>query len=256
MLIAYDGSKFYGWQIQVQSPTVQESLEQALSTIAKEQIKVIGAGRTDSGVHASFQVAHFDFPVNMTVEQLKLALRGKLSHSVQVLEIQEVSTDFHARFDALERTYHYFITFKQTPFNYYYKTSFHRYHINLDAFRSCIPYFTGKRDFTSFAKPNPEIKNHECNVMNLEIMQKMDDLIITITANRFLHNMVRRIVGAMVAVSHKSLNPNVIAEWIDSKKHNQKNYFTAPPNGLFLSSIIYPVEKLSFTKQNQIDITE
>jgi tRNA pseudouridine38-40 synthase len=236
---AYDGSRFYGWQVQRQSPTVQECLERALSKIAKEKIIVIGAGRTDSGVHALAQVAHFDFPVEMTTEQIMLAFRSKLPSGIKINRITEVASDFHARYNAIERTYRYIITFNQTPFNYYYKAAFHKYHLDQAKFQACIPYFLGEHNFTSFAKPNPEITNHLCNITNFIIEKQDDDLIIEITANRFLHNMVRRIVGAMVAVSHKSLNPNIITDWIASKQHNQKNYITAPPNGLYLVRVVY-----------------
>ena len=252
MLIAYDGSKFFGWQIQNQSPTVQECLEKALSLIAKTSIKVIGAGRTDTGVHALGQVAHFDFPINMSIEQLKLALKSHLPHSILVLDICLVSHDFHSRYDALKRTYDYIITFRRTPFNFHYKTSFHRYHIDIDKFVSCIPFFLGENDFTSFAKPNPDIKNYFSIVYDIKICHVNDDLCIKITANRFFHNMIRRIVGAMVAVSHKSLNPEIIKGWISAKKHQQKNYFTAPPNGLYLSEIVYPENVLLFDKRHSI----
>ena len=247
MLISYDGSKFYGWQIQVQSPTVQECLEKALSFIAKTDIKVIGAGRTDTGVHALAQVAHFDFPIDMTTEQLRIALKSYLPHAIQVLDIEAVAPDFHSRYDALTRTYSYIITFNRTPFNFHYKTSFHRYKIDIDRFEACIPYFLGENDFTSFSKPNPAVKNHISIVHDIKLDMANDDLTINITANRFFHNMVRRIVGAMVSVSHKSLNPEIIKEWINAKKHEQKNYFTAPPNGLYLTKIVYPEEKVRFT---------
>ena len=239
MRLAYDGSKFYGWQVQVQSPTVQERLEGALSAIAKERIKVIGAGRTDSGVHALAQVAHFDFPLNMSTEQIMLALRSKLPPEIQVHQIDEVALDFHARYDAIERTYRYIITFCPTPFNYYYKAYFHRYKICAEKFRACIPFFMGEHDFTSFAKPNPEIPNHVCNIMDFRIDMVDADMVIEITANRFLHNMVRRMVGSMISVSHNSLEPNIITEWINAKKHEQKNYITAPPNGLYLKCVKY-----------------
>ena len=240
--LAYDGSKFYGWQIQVQSPTVQECLEKALSAIVKEKITVVGAGRTDSGVHALCQVAHFDFPVNMTTEQIMLALRSRLSPEIQVYKIKEVTPDFHARYDAVERTYQYIITFDRTPFNYHYKTYFHRYKIDIESFRACIPFFVGEHDFTSFAKPNPQVSNHVCNILDFRIDTTEDDMIIEITANRFLHNMVRRIIGAMVSVSHKSLEPSIITKWINAKKHEQKNYMTAPPNGLYLKNVRYGAE--------------
>jgi len=239
MKIAYDGSKFYGWQIQIQSPTVQECVEKALSSIAKEKVSVIGAGRTDTGVHALAQVAHFDYPSIMKTEQMLLALRTKLPPEIQVYEINEVAPDFHARYDAKERMYEYIITLHQTPFNYNYKSYFMRKRIEVERFQACIPYFIGEHDFTSFAKPSPKVSNYLCNIHDMSVDKIDDDIVVVITANRFLHNMVRRMVGAMVAVSHKGLNPDVIKTWIDSKKHSQRNYATAPANGLYLKGVVY-----------------
>jgi len=239
---AYDGSKFYGWQIQKQSPTVQEVLETALCSIAKEKIKVVGSGRTDAGVHALAQVAHFDFPLTMTPQTIKLAMQSKLPPSLQVQNLIEVESSFHARFDALARSYRYIITLQPNPFNLSFKASFARTRIECEKMVACIPFLMGKQDFTSFAKPNPEITNHICEIYDLSIKQVQDDIILEITANRFLHHMVRRIVGALIAVSHKSLEPQIIQQWLSKKKHEQANYITAYPNGLYLFRVMYPKE--------------
>jgi len=243
--IAYDGSKYYGWQVQPISPTIQETLQNALEKIAKQPITVIGAGRTDTGVHALGQVAHFDFPVEMSTEQLMLAIHSKIPHSIQITHIVEVAPDFHSRYDAISRTYQYIITTAPSPFNYHYKSSFPRYQISLERFVPCMTFFLGKQDFSSFAKPNPSNKNYTCDVKDMRIERIHDDIIITITADRFLHNMVRRIIGAMIAVSHKNLPPEIISEWIASKKHSQKNYITASPNGLYLVKVGYTTEVFS-----------
>lgn len=244
LTISYDGSKYFGWQIQVQSPTVQETIETALSHIVKDKITVIAAGRTDSGVHALGQVAHFDSSLNITPKNLQIALNSKLPLSIRINDLHEVHHDFHSRYDATDRTYKYILTSNQTPFNYLYKTYLPKYRINFEALKTCLPYFMGEHDFTSFAKPNPEITNHICHVKNITVELVNEDIVIMITANRFLHNMVRRIVGAMISVSHKQNDPSIITQWIESKKHSQKNYITAPPNGLYLVKIDYP--KINF----------
>jgi len=238
MKVAYDGSKFYGWQVQPQGITVQQCLQDVLSQIAKQSIVVIGAGRTDTGVHALGQVAHFDFPENMTTQQMLLAVNSRLPQSVQVLQVEQVAPDFHARYDAISRTYHYVITLAKTPFNVDYKAWLPRYKLDVVSMRACIPFFLGKHDFTSFAKPNPKVPNRVCEIKEMSI-ELAEDIIIKVTADRFLHNMVRRIVGAMIAVSHKGLPPDVIAEWILSKRHEQKNYITAPAGGLYLVEVGY-----------------
>ncbi|MCK9329271.1 MAG: tRNA pseudouridine(38-40) synthase TruA [Candidatus Cloacimonetes bacterium] len=246
--IAYDGSCFYGWQTQVITPTVQNTIEQVFSKIAKTNIKIIGSGRTDTGVHSSSQIAHLDFPIDMNKQQIILASKSLLPKSIQILDVAIVDDNFNARFDAIERTYKYIITKKQTPFNYRYKSFFPKYNINLDVFQQCATYFVGLHNFTSFSKPNPEVKNYECDIHKLDIYEVDNDIIIEISANRFLHNMVRRIVGAMISVSHKNLKPEIIKEWIDMKKHEQKNFFTALPNGLYLTEVLYPENCLKFDK--------
>jgi len=238
MKVAYDGSKFFGWQVQPQGITVQQCLQDTLSLIAKQPIVVMGAGRTDTGVHALGQVAHFDFPDNMTTRQLLLAVNSRIPHSVQVLQINETTPDFHARYDAISRTYQYVITLTKTPFNVDYKAWLPRYKLDVDSMRACIPFFLGKHDFTSFAKPNPKVPNRVCEIKEMSI-EFAEDIVIKVIADRFLHNMVRRIVGAMIAVSHKGLPASVVSEWIATKRHEQKNYITAPANGLYLVEVGY-----------------
>jgi tRNA pseudouridine38-40 synthase len=237
--ISYDGSKFHGWQIQKESPTVQECLENALKCISKTNIKVIGAGRTDAGVHALEQIAHFDFDIDIPLPKMKLAIQSKLNHYIKILDLQKVSENFHARFDAILREYFYIITLNPTPFNHHYKAYFHKYKIDPKIFNDCFKYFIGEHDFTSFSKPNPEIKNHICKIHELYMTFDNDDFIIHISANRFLHNMIRRIIGAIVSVSHYNLSPCIISQWLNEKKHNQKNYKTANSNGLYLKKIVY-----------------
>ena len=252
--IAYDGSSFYGWQSQIITPTVQQTLEEAFSRIAKSEIRIHGSGRTDTGVHALAQIAHFDFPISMTKHQIILASKSVLPKTLQILNVTEVNKDFNSRYDACERTYKYVITKTQTPFNYKYKSYFPKLKINVDVFKKCIKYFIGEYDYTSFAKPNPDIKNYICNVKKMEIYTENNDIIIFITANRFLHNMVRRIVGAMLSISDKGLDPSIISTWIEARKHEQKNYFTALPNGLYLIDVKYPENMISFSEDLDIYI--
>jgi tRNA pseudouridine38-40 synthase len=239
MTVCYDGSKFHGWQIQPESPTVEEVLEKALFMLSKEKIKITGSGRTDAGVHALGQVAHFDFPIDMSCNQIVMALNSFVKPYIKVLDIVEVSCDFHARFDAVYRKYKYIITYDKNPFNHHYKTHYPVKVIDPAIFEKCIPYFLGEHDFSSFAKPNPEINNYICHIQEMYLKLNENDIIIHIKANRFLHNMIRRMVGAMVAVSHNNLEPAIIKTWIDEKRHEQKNYMTALPNGLYLVEVGY-----------------
>ncbi|HPY97417.1 MAG TPA: tRNA pseudouridine(38-40) synthase TruA [Candidatus Cloacimonadota bacterium] len=248
--IAYDGSQFYGWQKQYISPTVQEVLEQALEKIFKVQTCLTGSGRTDSGVHALCQIAHFEHSVNMNTEQLKLALVTKIPHSVKILNAWEVDKAFHARYSATKRHYTYLISKEYTPFQRLYQANLYKYKINAERIAEAIPYFIGENDFTSFCKPNPEVNNHICRIDSLSIEETTDCYVIKISANRFLHNMVRRIVGALVMVSHRNHSPEIISKWINDKKHEQKNFFTAPASGLYLTEVEYNKEIFPYDIKN------
>lgn len=242
--IAYDGTAFCGWQIQPQDRTVQAVVEAALSVVAKQPIAVTAAGRTDARVHAFGQYCHFDFPINMTTNQLYKALNTKLSKEVQIISIQRVVEDFHARYDAFSRTYKYIITTKPTPFERSYKSSFPRHKLNLESMNKCIPYFIGKHDFVSFSKFNPDIKSTICEISELTVNSVGTDFVLQITADRFLHNMVRRIVGTMVNISNKNTTaPEKISEMIEAKTTANKLITTAPPQGLYLWDVGYPQNK-------------
>ena len=162
--ISYDGTDFSGWQIQKAGRTVQQVLENALSKIAKEEIKTTSAGRTDAGVHALGQYANFHFPIQMTTKQIQLALRANLPHDVLVTQIVEVSNDFSARYDAISRSYRYILTKELTPFNRKYKSFIPKVKIEATIIEKCLKYFIGKHDFTSFAKYNPDLNNYFCNI--------------------------------------------------------------------------------------------
>lgn len=240
--IAYDGSAFYGWQKQIHAQTVQQVLEKALLTIVKSPTYITGSGRTDTGVHATCQIAHFDFELNMNMEQIRLALKTKIPRTIEVLQAWEVSSDFHARYSATKRTYHYLLSKNISPFHRLYRGLFYKYKINTEHIQQILPHLLGEHDFTSFSKPNPEITNHRCDIQNISFEEYDDYWLFSISANRFLHNMVRRIVGALVSISHRNQDPAIISQWILDMKHEQRNFFTAPAAGLYLTKIDYPEE--------------
>jgi len=246
MRISYDGTFFNGWQSQKKGRTVQQILEKALSEIAKQPITVIGSGRTDAGVHAFRQYAHFDFPVQMTPNQIVLALRAKLPQDVSVSRIFPVKDDFHARYNAVQRKYIYFITTNPTPFTRFYRTYFPKTFISLNKIRTTVSYFTGKHDFTSFSKFNPDIKTTICEISDFQVTEKQDDIIFEISANRFLHNMVRRIIGTIVNISRTNTNPDIVSQLIEMKNPQHKLISTAPPQGLFLAEVKYPKNSFQF----------
>ena len=242
--ISYDGTDFSGWQIQKESRTVQQILESALSLIAKEEIKTTSAGRTDAGVHAIGQYVNFHFPIQMTEKQIQHALRAKLPHDILITQVVEVINDFNARYDAKSRTYRYILAKRLTPFNRKYKSFIPKVNIKTKIVKKCLKYFIGRQDFTSFTKFNPDLNNYYCNILNFKFEETDDDYKFEIQSNRFLHNMVRRIVGTIINISNNDINPNIIEELIADKTPKNKLITTAPPNGLYLIEVEYPKNEL------------
>jgi tRNA pseudouridine38-40 synthase len=247
MKLSYDGTNFLGWQVQKYNRTVQLVIEQALYDFCSIKTKVTGSGRTDTGVHALGQFTHFDYAGTATPEQMRKGLRRFLPDDVQIIEIREVQSDFHARYDAFERYYQYIITKCETPFNRLYQGSFPRKILRIDLMQKAAEYFLGENDFTSFSRMNPAIPDHVCNVKISEFQEFDDRIVYNIRADRFLHNMVRRIVGAMVNIGHLQLDPSIVLRWLEQKQSRQTTIYPAPSQGLYLMDVSYPPEKL--TKQ-------
>ena len=240
MRITYDGTNYYGWQIQKKGRTVQQTIEEALSEIAKRHITVIGSGRTDAGVHAFRQYAHFDFPTNMNSDQIQLALRTKLPLDISITKVQSVTPDFHARYDAVKRIYQYIITDRFSPFERLYSVFVPPKNLKEDLMKKCTDHFLGEHDFTSFCKQNPDIKNNVCNITSCTLIRKNEKYIFEISANRFLHNMVRRIIGTIVNISRTNTDPKIILTLFAKKDPSHKLISTFPAQGLFLWDVKYP----------------
>ena len=238
--ISYDGTDFNGWQIQKEGRTIQQVLEEALSKIAKEEIKITSAGRTDAGVHAIGQYANFHFPIKMAAKQIQFALRTKLPYDILVTKVMEVPDNFNARFNATSRTYRYILAKELTPFNRKYKSFIPKIEIETEIVEECLKYFIGKHDFTSFAKFNPDLNNYFCTILKFEFEETNNDYRFVIQANRFLHNMVRRIVGTIINISSTNTNPDIIKNLLVAKTPENKLITTAPPSGLYLIDVGYP----------------
>ena len=183
------------------------------------------------------QYAHFDFPIKMTEEQIKFAIQTKLPRDVKILKVTTENDNFHARFDAKVRTYKYFIAKDRTPFNRYYRSHFQKLKIIKKKIDACLPYFLGKHDFTNFAKYNPDVKNYVCEIHKLTFEEFDDYFLFTISANRFLHNMVRRIVGTIINTTNSSEKSSIIEKLFEMKNH--KLVITAPTQGLYLFDVMY-----------------
>lgn len=238
--LAYDGSAFQGWQKQLKERTVQGVLERALEEIAKETVKTTGSSRTDTGVHALNQYVHFDFPVDMSPRQIKLALTRKLTKDIKIIAVYPVAEDFHARYDASGRAYRFIITKELTPFNRLYKSYFPRHRIVKERIRSCLPLLMGSNDFEYFSQRNTDINNTISNVSSTDFLEREEDFVFEITAHRFLHNMVRRIIGTMVKFSSTDEVYDIIKGLLAKESKYQHLVYTAPPQGLYLMEVLYP----------------
>ncbi|MGB0805308.1 MAG: tRNA pseudouridine(38-40) synthase TruA [Salibacteraceae bacterium] len=236
--LAYNGKPFKGWQIQPNHPTVQEELEIALTTVLRNKTAVVGCGRTDSGVHASQYYAHFDTNKEFNEAELRFKLNCMISKEVAISEIFKVSNDLHARFSAESRTYHYFINHSKNAFNHEFSWFMHQ-PLSVDLMNAACKELLGTQDFTSFSKLHTQTNTNICTIA--EAFWENDGLgfKFTITADRFLHNMVRAIVGTCIQVGRGKLSREGFKEIIDSKSR-QNAGASVPGHGLFLAKIRYP----------------
>lgn len=246
--LAYNGAPFCGWQIQPNGTSVQGELERAFSLILNEEIAIIGCGRTDAGVNARNFYAHFDSSQKLTREelaQLVHRINRFLPKEIVIFEIFPVHNDLHARFSATERTYKYYISRRKNPFD----TQFaYPLHIPLDIslMNEAANYLLTVEDFTSFSKLHTQTHTNICNVTKALWHQTDNQLIFEISANRFLRNMVRAVVGTLLWVGNGKITLEQFKEII-AAKNRCKAGFSVPANALFLEDIRYNFES---TKEN------
>ena len=243
--LSYDGAPFGGWQIQDNSVTVQEVVQRALSTLLKEEIAVTGAGRTDAGVNAVNYIAHFDSARLTPEEALSKAtiliykLNAILPKEVVINKIIPVEESMHARFSAKSRTYKYYLHTVKDPFSnsYSYYYPFHK--LDFDKMNSAAKHFIGTKDFSSLQKAHSQTKSTICTVTEAGwVSTDEHHHIFTVTANRFLRNMVRAMVGSLLAVDSGKEAPEWIAKMLEAKDRCKAGN-SVPGNALFLTKIEY-----------------
>ncbi len=236
--LSFDGTNYHGWQIQPNSDSVQQRLQEALSTLLRQPVEVVGAGRTDTGVHARMMVAHFDWEELIDGKQLAYKLNKFLPQDIAVQEVRLVDEEKHARFSATSRTYHYFIHMRKDPFQQAYSWQV-PFKLDFEKMNEAAKVLLEYKDFTSFSKVNTDTKTNLCNVKEAfweEIAP--DRWRFTITANRFLRNMVRAIVGTLVEVGRGRLSPEDVRRIIEAKDRCSAGE-SVPAKGLFLVDIKY-----------------
>ncbi len=236
--LSYNGKAYYGWQNQPNAISVQEVIEKALSTILKEKIDIVGAGRTDAGVHASQMFAHFDFDNPIKPEDLTYKLNSFLPKDVAIQDVFSVNAEAHARFDALSRTYHYRVSTLKNVFDYDYSYQMHL-PLDIGAMNKACKILFEYNDFQCFSKSKTDVKTYNCDIMEAVWVQNGSELLFTIKANRFLRNMVRAVVGTMVNIGLGKLKPEDLHQIIESKDRGKAG-FSVPAHGLYLVHIAYP----------------
>lgn len=245
LFLAYNGKNYCGWQNQKNAISVQSVIEKHLSILLKEDIKVVGCGRTDTGVHAKKYVAHFDstnIDSYVNVEELIYRMNNFFPDDIVVYDLKEVRKDANSRYDAIERTYEYHISGLKNPFkkdlcHYISPEKFKNIDVNL--FNEACSILLKNDDFTSFSKVGTQTKNNICKIYEAQGFKDNHDFIFSITANRFLRNMVRAITGTLLDVAYKKINLEDFKKIIASKNRSDAGV-SMPAQGLFLTEIIYP----------------
>ena len=238
IIISYDGNNFSGWQTQSNARTVQKHIEDKISTIFKDQdINLIAAGRTDSGVHAFSQVANIKLNTDWDTYNLTNALNAKTDDDVWVNKIEEVPLDFHSRFSAKSRKYKYYLSLDYSPIKRN-RIWWIKKHINIDILKKCASEINKTTDFTRFCKANSEVKNKICNIIESKWNIELPKLTYEIRANRFLHHMVRFLVGTMIEVASENISMQVFKTMLEGKV-TKTNIVCSPPHGLYLYNIEY-----------------
>ena len=234
--ISYFGKNYHGWQSQENAITIQEILDKSLSTILKTEIKSLGSGRTDTGVHAISQVAHFDFNGNI-IENFLYRINSLLPSDISINSINGVKENVSARFDAISREYIYKIHTKKSPFlndySYYYKSD-----IDIELLNKACDIIKKFKDFQTFSKVKTDVNNYNCNVSYAAIEKENNSYFFKVTSNRFLRGMVRAIVGTLFEINENKIEIDLLEDII-IKKERKLAGPSVPAHGLYLNKVSY-----------------
>ena len=239
LYLSYNGANYCGWQRQPNGKTVQEVIEDSLTTLLRNETPIVGAGRTDAGVHARMMIAHFDADIDyLGIDKLISRLNGILPKDIAIQNILQVNNNAHARFDATARLYRYYITTKKDPFlvNSHYRIF---EELDIDKMNACANILFEFEDFGSFSKSHTDVKTNICKMMIAQWEQKDNEYIFTVKANRFLRNMVRAIVGTLIEAGRGNLDERGMRNIINAK-NRQVAGCSVPGHALFLEEIEYP----------------
>lgn len=237
--LAYDGTNYHGWQVQPNGESVQGTLMKALFTFLRQEVEVVGAGRTDAGVHARLMVAHFDYAQELDVRLVADKLNRLLPPDISVFEVKKVRPDAHARFDATYRTYKYYVTTRKDPFSRHYAWRLFN-ELDFAKMNEAAKILFEYIDFTSFSKLHTDVKTNNCRIMHAEWIQLDEyEWVFTIQADRFLRNMVRAVVGTLVEVGRGKMTLDDFRRVIEKKDRCSAGN-SVPGHALFLVDVGYP----------------
>lgn len=240
--LSYDGSQFFGWQVQPDKTTVQGELNQWLSQLLQEEINVVGCGRTDAGVHAKQYFAHFDCE-KQPYENLAYKLNSVLPETIAIQQIFKVEDEQHSRFDANLRAYTYYIHFDKNPFLRHFSYQCFYKDLDIDLMQKVASSLVNYKDFEPLSKASEDVNHSFCDIYSSSLIKKETEnglqLELTISANRFLHNMIRRIVGLLINVGRGKITEQEVVEVLTNGGQFSEN-FVAPPQGLHLIKVDYP----------------
>ena len=235
---AYNGKEYFGFQIQPNAISIQETLDKSLSLLLRDKIEIVGAGRTDTGVHAKQMFAHFDTDQEIDIPNTIQKLNSFLPKDIAIFNIIKVKPDAHARFDATSRTYEYHITTFKDVFNS--DGSWKAHHeLDLDLMNEACKILFEYSDFECFSKIHTDVKTFNCKISEAHWQQNGNHIVFTITADRFLRNMVRAIVGTLINVGIHKTSLSDFRTIIESKNRNNAG-FSVPAHGLYLTKVKYP----------------
>ncbi len=237
LLIEYDGSDYSGWQIQKAQKTIQGEIEKALEVVLKTKTGIIGAGRTDTGVHAKGQVAHFDSNSDLVLEKFQRSLNGLLPNDIRIKRCKAAEDDFHARYSAKERKYSYYISNEPTAIYRLYSWQLN-YNLDITQMQKAANKILGKHNFKSFCRNISEVSHHLCTINSVDWIIKESILKFEIAADRFLHGMVRALVGTFVDIGIGKLTIDDFMRIVDAKDRTKASQ-AVPARGLFLDQVKY-----------------
>ena len=234
--LCYKGTNYHGWQRQPNAISVQQVLEDSINLIFRDNVEITGCGRTDTGVHARYYVAHFDSGLvydNSSVSKLNRYLPNDIS----IFSIEKTEDDFHARFSAKERSYEYVISLRKDPFLIGYSWQLQN-NLQTDIMQDAIGKLFNYSDFTSFSKLHTDVTNNNCKIIAAEVVREDNKILIRISADRFLRNMVRAIVGTLVEVGREKISVEEFCRIIEAQDRSEAGQ-SVPAAGLFLVDVTY-----------------